>query len=202
MKTENIRLSRAMPLTALIMTALSALSWTIHTAHGGEVWFTLALTFTATAYHFVMRLCVGFAVRPFTPRLNPDAAWFAPRAWEAPLYRALRVKTWKAHMPTYVPGSFSVENLGAETVIKNMCSAEITHEIIVAMGYATLLLALLCDNPAGNVPVFALTAFLAGLFDTAFVIMQRYNRPRVKRILELDALRRERRRARAEGKHI
>lgn len=183
MKSVNSRLSRIVPGAAIAFTVLAALMWVLRAETHGDIWFTLAITFTATAYHFWMRLCVGFSIRPFTPRMNPDNFWFRQRAWEAPLYRVLRVHNWKGHMPTYIPGDFSLAN-GAENLIKTMCAAELIHEVIVVMGYATLLLALMCEDKAEGLLIFGLTAFAAGLFDMTFVVMQRYNRPRVRRILE------------------
>lgn len=184
----NSRLSRIVPGAATAFTVLAALMWALKAATGGETWFTLALTFTATAYHFWMRLCVGFSIRPFTPRMNPYNFWFRQRAWEAPLYRALRVRSWKGHMPTYIPGDFTLAN-GADNLVKTMCAAELIHEVIVVMGYATLLLALLCEDKTENLMIFGITAFVAGLFDMTFVVMQRYNRPRVRRIVERQAAR-------------
>ena len=91
-------------------------------------------------------------------------------------------------MPTYIPGDFTLAN-GADNLVKTMCAAELIHEVIVVMGYATLLLALLCEDKAENLMIFGVTAFVAGLFDMTFVVMQRYNRPRVRRIVERQAAR-------------
>ena len=93
-------------------------------------------------------------------------------------------------MPTYVPASFDLGRAGPEAVLRAMCAAELTHEVIIALGYLTLLMAGLCDDVGMGLWLFGGTAFAAGLFDMVFVIIQRYNRPRLRRVMELQAARR------------
>ena len=61
-----------------------------------------------------------------------------------------------------------------------MCGAEIVHEIIMVLSF----LPLLAIPVFGAFPVFLITSVLAALFDGVFVMAQRYNRPRLVRILE------------------
>ena len=60
-----------------------------------------------------------------------------------------------------------------------MCHAELVHEVIVALSFTALLPAI----PFGEFPVFLITAVLAAAFDSMFVMVQRYNRPRIVMIL-------------------
>lgn len=140
-----------------------------------------AITFGTTAYHFVMRLVVGYLV----PRLTSydfdyRKPWFQPRPWEASLYQKLKLKRWKHKLPTYSPEQFSLRNHTLYQVIQNMCGAEIVHEIIMVLSF----LPLLAVPVFGAFPVFLSTSTLAALFDSIFVMAQRFNRPRLIRIYE------------------
>lgn len=136
---------------------------------------TTAISTGTTCYHVTMRLLVGTLVSP----VKGTSRWFRPRVWEAPVYRFLGVKGWKKHLPTYDPRQFSLDENTLEQVIRNMCGAEVVHEIIMACSF----LPLLTVPFFGAFEVFFITSLLAALFDSLFVIAQRYNRPRLERIL-------------------
>ena len=70
-------------------------------------------------------------------------------------------------------------------MIHTTCVAEITHEIIILLSFAPLLVI----PKFGAAPVFVITSLLAALFDGIFVIMQRYNRPRLLRLSRKEASR-------------
>ena len=140
-----------------------------------------AITFGTTAYHFVMRLAVGYAV----PRLTDydfdyRHRWFRPRAWEAGFYKKLNIRRWKGKLPTYAPEQFSLTGNSLHRVIQNMCGAEIVHETIMILSF----LPLLAVPVFGAFPVFFFTSLLSALYDSIFVMAQRYNRPRLVRIYE------------------
>lgn len=137
-----------------------------------------AISFGTTAYHFCMRLAVGALV----PQLPFDTRhrWFQPRPWEPAFYRALRVKRWKGKLPTYDPGQFSLERQSPAQILRNMCVSELVHETIMVFS----LLPMVFSSVFGAFPVFLSTSLAAALFDSLFVMAQRYNRPRVSRILE------------------
>lgn len=140
-----------------------------------------AITFGTTAYHFLMRLAVGYIV-PQVTRYNFDYRnrWFRPRKWEAAFYRKANVRTWKGKIPTYAPSQFSLKENSLYRVIQNTCGAEIVHEIIMVLSF----LPLAAVPFLGTFPVFFITSLLAALYDSIFVMAQRYNRPRLIRIYE------------------
>ena len=144
-------------------------------------WLACTLSFGTTAYHFVMRLAVGYLLLALT---NYDFdyrhVWFQPRKWESTFYRKLHVRKWKGKLPTYAPSQFSLADQPLHRVIQNMCGAELVHEIIMVLSF----LPLLAVPIWGEFWVFAITSLLAALFDSIFVIAQRYNRPRLIRIYE------------------
>ena len=61
-----------------------------------------------------------------------------------------------------------------------MTKAETDHWINVGISLTTLLFALLW----GELWIFAITAFAAIIFDGQFIVIQRYNRPRVVKLLK------------------
>lgn len=138
-----------------------------------------AITALTFFFHFTMRLAVG-AVIPalFRKRLNPEHFWFRQRPFEAKLYRFLKLRRWKGNMPTYNPREFDLEENTLPQIIRNSCSAELVHECIMVMSFLPLALIPIWGAPG----VFLCTSVLAALFDSVFVMMQRYNRPRLMRL--------------------
>ncbi len=140
-----------------------------------------AISFGTIAYHFLIRFLSPLILNClFHKRYSYRSCWFQQKRWEPKLYRFLRVKDWKKHVPAYDPSEFSLKTHAPEEIIRNMCHAELVHELIVLLSFSSLLLAI----PFGAFPVFLITAILAAIFDLSFVILQRYNRLRLAAILE------------------
>jgi hypothetical protein len=139
---------------------------------------SVAITTGTTFYHFAMRLLVGTIV-PHCVKCPTKRRWFQSKGFEAGLYKKLNVKQWKDHMPTYDPASFSLRENSLEQVVHNSCVSEAVHEVIILFSFIPILFTLLW----GALPVFLITSILAALFDSCFVMMQRYNRPRLLRII-------------------
>lgn len=148
--------------------------------YGAGALLSLAITFGTIAYHFVMRLLVGAAVNAVMhDRANYRARWYQPKPFEEGLYRVLKPWRWKRRLPTYAPERFSMER-PLEEVAQTMCQSEIVHEIIVVLS----LLPLLAVKRFGALPAFLITSVLAACLDAAFVVMQRYNRPRILKLMQ------------------
>ncbi len=150
-----------------------------HTENG--IILSLAITAGTTLYHFAMRLVVGF----FYDKLMNNKAdlgrwWYQPKGFEAGLYRRLNVKNWKGIMPSYEPELFNPQKHTWNEIAQAMCQAELVHETIIIFSFVPILFAKLF----GTLPVFVITSVLAAAFDMIFVIMQRYNRPRVIKLAE------------------
>ena len=137
-----------------------------------------AITTGTTCYHFSMRLVVGTIV-PRCIRQPMNRRWFQQKSFEPKLYETLKVKRWKDRMPTYDPASFSLRENTLAQIVDNCCVSEAVHEVIILFSFVPLLFTLLW----GAFPVFLITSLLAAAFDSCFAIMQRYNRPRLVRIL-------------------
>lgn len=169
----------------IIITCIIVPAWLIFAVldhmNSGEVWLTLAITFGTMSYHFLMRFAVGSIVNAiFQDRMNYRRRWFAPKPFEAPLYKALGVKRWKNNMPTYSPDTFSLEHHTLDEIVQATCQSEIVHEIIALLSLVPIAFTAIW----GTFLVFLLTSIAAALFDLSFVVMQRYNRPRLIKMLE------------------
>ena len=138
----------------------------------------VAISTGTTFYHFAMRLAAGWIV-PKTLKHPRRRKWFLQKSFEPKLYKLLRVRQWKDHMPTYHPASFSLEENTLEQIVDNCCVSEAVHEVIICFSFVPLVFAVWW----GVFPVFFITSVLAAAIDCSFVIIQRYNRPRLIRIL-------------------
>lgn len=161
---------------ALLLTAVFA--WLYRFSR--QDWFlTVAISTGTTFYHFGMRLLVG-AIIPRCIRHPMKHRWFRQAVFEPGLYKVLRVKQWKDRMPTYAPASFSLRENTLEQIVDTCCVSEAVHEVIILFSFVPLLFSLLW----GAFPVFLITSVLAAAYDSCFAIMQRYNRPRLVRIIQ------------------
>ena len=150
--------------------------------HWGLEWMLIAaISFGTTAYHFVMRLVVGYSIPKVTHYdFDYTHPWFQPRTWEGVFYNKLKLHRWKGQLPTYAPDQFDLKGNSLHRIIQNMCGAEIVHETIMILSFLPLVLV----PVFGEFGVFFVTSVCAAAFDGLFVMAQRYNRPRVVRIFE------------------
>ena len=169
-------MKRLMLTLAAISTTLLGLFLAVYLVAPSALTLALCITFGVCAYHFLMRLSVGYIIHAvFRNRMNVNRRWFRPRRFEAGLYARLRVGKWKHRVPTYAPDTFSPREHSWEELAQATCQAEVVHEIILVLSFVPLALI----PRFGEAAVFILTSILAALIDLTFVILQRYNRPRI-----------------------
>ena len=163
---------------AVLLTAVCAV---LYAMSGVSFVYSLAITFGTIAYHFLMRLCVGFAFNA-AMRNHADYAgkWFQSRAWERKLYRLLRVKHWKNKLPTFEADVFNPRIHTWDEIAQAMCQSELVHEVIVLLSFLPTAFAVLF----GAFWAFFITSVLAAAFDLLFVMIQRYNRPRIIKLIK------------------
>lgn len=148
----------------------------------------LAVTSGTTLYHFAMRLAVGYVIDyVMDNHADYHKKWYQPISFEKKLYKILKVKQWKDKMPTYQVGTFSVKDKTFDEIAQAMCQAEIVHEIIIVLSFVPIL----ASYKFGSLEVFIITSFMAAGFDSLFVMMQRYNRPRIVKLAEREKKRKE-----------
>ena len=168
---------------SLAATVILAISYKV-TSSG--ILLPLAITSGTIAYHFVMRLMVGLAFHA-TMRNKADyrKRWYQISKREMAVYEKLKVKQWKRRMPTYDPALFDPRLHTWEEIVQAMCQAELVHETIAVLSF----LPILAGVWFGEYPVFIVTSVLAAACDMVFVIMQRYNRQRVMKLLNRKSVR-------------
>ena len=113
---------------------------------------------------------------------------------EQKLFRVLRVKEWQSRVPDMsriLPGLMPAKKLTADTfrdlprMIQETCVAEFIHTLLSVTGLACLAI----WPGAGGIAVTAVYILLGNL---PFIIIQRYNRPRLERLLTLQQRKQER----------
>ena len=168
---------------SLAATVILAISYKV-TSSG--ILLPLAITSGTIAYHFVMRLMVGLAFHA-TMRNKADyrKRWYQVSKREMAVYEKLKVKQWKRRMPTYDPALFDPRLHTWEEIVQAMCQAELVHETIAVLSF----LPILAGIWFGEYPVLIVKSVLSAACDIVFVIMQRYNRQRVTKLLNRKSVR-------------
>ena len=175
-------MARTMRLTGILSLAGTLLLSALYRATSGGVWLSLAITCGTVAYHIIMRLLVGLAFNAgMQNRANYTSRWYQVSRREMAVYEKLKVKRWKRGMPTYDPSLFDPRTHTWEEIVQATCQAELVHETIAVLSF----LPIAAGVRFGAYPVFIITSVLAAACDMTFVIMQRYNRPRLIKLMEL-----------------
>lgn len=142
--------------------------------------FSAAVAFGTTFYHLGVRLAVGYLIdRKYHNQMDYTNSWFRPRSFEKGLYKKLQVKRWKKWLPTYNPEDFRLKDHSVAEILQTSCQAEVVHEINMVLSWVPVVFSVWF----GSLGVFLITSCAAFLFDGVFVIIQRYNRPRLLRLL-------------------
>lgn len=132
----------------------------------------------------VLSFFVGQAL-PKTWFKRGDELWFGARGWErdGKLYDRLAIRRWKDRVPDMsklcrwmTPKAMDNRTTaaGLSRLIRETCVAELTHEVIIAVGFCAVLV---------HRSLFSAVLWLlwtAG--NLLYVAIQRYNRPRLIRL--------------------
>ena len=140
----------------------------------------IGITAFTIMYHLWVRIIMGNVTKLFKSHINYSQWWFKEKSFEKDFYKLLRVKKWKGKVLTYNPELFSLKDYSLKEIANTMSKAEIDHWINELISLSTLLFACLW----GQFWIFLITAIATMLFDSQFIIIQRYNRPRIVKILE------------------
>ena len=130
-------------------------------------------------YHLWLRIIMGNVTKLFN--LSFNMPWFKEQSFEKKLYKFLRVKKWKGKALTYNPELFSLKNYTYHQIANTMTKAETDHWINEIISLSSLLFAFIW----GKFPIFLVTCIAAMLFDGQFIVIQRYNRPRILRLANI-----------------
>jgi len=163
-----------------IITCVICFSLYYRNIYKNEIILWTGITAFTIMYHFWVRIIMGNISKLFKKKINYNQVWFKERKFEKKLYKILRVKDWKGKALTYNPESFSLKEHSLEEIANTMTKSEVDHWINEVISLSTLLFAI----PWGQFWIFAITALAAMIFDSQFIVIQRYNRPRVLKILK------------------
>lgn len=162
-----------------ITAALAAICFLLYYSsllkHGLVLW-TGIVSFMIL-YHFGLRIFFGEQTKKL--RIDYTHPWYKERGFEKHLYRLLLVKKWKRKVLTFEPDNYDLKKVSLEELATNMAKSELDHWINELISVLSLLFALLW----GQTAVFAVSAVLAMLCDAQFIVVQRYNRPTVLRLI-------------------
>ena len=132
-----------------------------------------------------MRLLIGLVFHSVMQnKADYGKRWYQVGKWEMAVYEKLKVKTWKKKMPTYDRTHFDPQTHTWAEIAQAMCQAERVHEMIVVGSF----LPIVGGIWFGAYPVFIVTSVLAATCDMMFVMMQRYNRQRIMKLLKHESI--------------
>lgn len=147
------------------------------------VFMSFGITAVTICYHFTVRLVIGNIFESVNSSyFKPDSLRFREMRFERKLYKALRVKMWKKFVPTYEESKFTLKGNTAEEIIGETCRAEAAHWMCIFASLASIMLSSLF----GATPVFIVTAILGALTDLVVILVQRFNRPRLRRMVDME----------------
>ena len=166
----------------IIMGVISITIFTLQFFIDNEFLTTLGITLITTFFQGCVRPYTGLIINNiYHNRMNYNRWWFKEKRFEKTLYKILCVKKWKNKMPTYDPSAFNIYKHSLEEVIGATCQAEIVHELMLIESLLPLLLII----PFGEPIVFIITTLICVLIECVFIVMQRYNRPRLVKIYNM-----------------
>ena len=129
--------------------------------------------------------------------LHPDKFPFRTYAWEDKLWKTLQIRKWQAKVPDMsrlfkklMPEKKLTQKTAQDLplMIQETCVAELTHGLLCFAGLALLKI---WRGPGGVI----LTVIYIVFGNLPFLLIQRYNRPRLQRLLEKQSCRANRKEA-------
>ena len=139
---------------------------------------------------------LSFIIGRLLPKVwfHADKFPYKTAAGEQKIYQALRVKSWQSKVPDMsrlFRHIMPAKKMTAETVadiprmLEETCVAELTHTLLSILGLAMLRL-----WPGWGGIIVTIIYILLG--NVPFIIIQRYNRPRLQRLYAMQQRKRER----------
>lgn len=174
-------MAKTMKMTAALSLLLTVVFTLLYRFTSNKVLLPLAITAGTVAYHFIIRLLIGYLLdRILRNKVNYRRKWFRVSDAEMRFYQRVKIKKWKRRMPTYAPDVFDPALHSWDEIAQAMCQSELVHEAIVLFSF----LPIVASVWFGDLAVFLITSSLSAAFDLLFVFMQRFNRTRILRLHE------------------
>lgn len=167
------------------------------TSGSTEVESVIDITLLLILFWVTINIIVPWLVRFFVPkRLFNENAWlFKERDYEGAFYRKIKVYKWKDKLPdaeklihfqrSCLP--CDIDEAYVSRFITECCIAELGHLTVGIVGFSSLFFTLLLPQglrfKAGI--IFFILSVLDFFAQTLFIIIQRYNRPRLIKLKKL-----------------
>ena len=176
-----MNMPKVMKVITIVCALVTLFTVIIYQNSSRGLFLTLSITFGTITYHFVMRLLIGWLVMIFMKnKADYIKQWYQLHTWEKIFYKKIKIKKWKSKMPTYRPQDFSPKEHTWHEIAQTMCQSEVGHELIVIFSF----LPIFASRWFGAFWVFVITSVVSAIFDMIFVMMQRYNRDRIQRLIK------------------
>lgn len=130
-------------------------------------------------YHFGLRIAFGLVTKCLP--INYRHPWYRRRNFEKKLYKLLKVRSWKDKVLTFEPDKYDFQNRTLEELATTMAKSELDHWINEVISVSSIFFFFIW----GCFPAFFITAVAAMIFDAQFIIVQRYNRPIVLKLMHM-----------------
>ncbi len=181
MKKQTLSGSAIFMYSAIAFTAIaSAICFYLYYSdtYKNEAVFWVGIVSFMILYHFGLRILMGEITYKF--KIDYSHPWYRPRKFEKKLYKLLKVKKWKNKVLTFEPEKFDLKKVTLNELATTMAKSELDHWINELISIFSLLFIFVW----GCAPAFIISALAAMLFDAQFIVIQRYNRPIVLRLIE------------------
>lgn len=140
----------------------------------------MSITLITTLTHIFIRfIFVKFILKFYKKNFDYKSNYFIERKIEKKLYNFLKVKKWKNKLPTWNEFSFDITSNTKKQLLNSMCGSEVYHLLCAILSFLTLLYAIFFNHFF----IFFGTTLISSLFDLLFIIIQRYNRPRILKLI-------------------
>jgi glycosyl-4,4'-diaponeurosporenoate acyltransferase len=147
---------------------------------------TLWMIIINTLFWLVVCFGTAYSVRVFPNSWYGSTCWFfKEKLFERKVYRTIRIAKWKDKLPEWGRLlNFEKKNLKKDInleyidrFILETCYAEIGHLGMAVLGFACIFV-----NPRSHALMALILAIINLVIQIPFILIQRYNRPRLLRI--------------------
>ncbi len=168
---------------AITLALLTLVFWQLYRHYGGIALKSAMAFFLIFCYEIVIRFLNGQVVNLlFHNRIDYRLRWFRSYDFETKFFKTIRIKQWKNKMPTYDDRLYSLKEKNLEEIMMACCQSEIFHESNMLFGFSALFLTNALGVSSGIAIFWAIGI---ACLDFSLAAIQRFNRPRLKRALEI-----------------
>ncbi|MCQ2612107.1 MAG: hypothetical protein MJ183_00710 [Treponemataceae bacterium] len=155
------------PVVLVVVMALSIAGAVVY-----RHWLFMFIAAELIVFHLTPPFAVLLSVVAYKNKLG---FWFNQSEREKSFYKKIRVKQWKDKFPTYDAKMFAVNSASKEKLIKLMIQSENVHLLLFFLSFVPVVL----GNRFGHRGAMILLSFIIAACHVPFVIIQRFNIPRV-----------------------